>query len=87
MAGEPDPKQKKTRKLGASGATQKKKKPILVIGGEKFNVIPGSENAYSILDKADVEVIEKKASGGRIGLRGGGICKKGMNRKAVGKNS
>jgi len=26
-------------------------------------------------------------SGGRAGLRGGGICKKGMNRKAVGKNS
>ena len=28
-----------------------------------------------------------KASGGRITLKGGGICKKGMNRKAVGKNS
>ena len=29
----------------------------------------------------------EKASGGRIGLRGGGICKRGMNRKAIGKNS
>ena len=28
-----------------------------------------------------------KAKGGRVGLKGGGICKKGMNRKAVGKNS
>jgi len=27
------------------------------------------------------------AKGGRIGLRGGGICKRGMNRDAVGKNS
>ena len=27
------------------------------------------------------------ARGGRAGLKGGGICKRGMNRKAVGKNS
>ena len=27
------------------------------------------------------------ARGGRAGLRGGGICKRGMNRKAIGKNS
>ena len=30
---------------------------------------------------------EKKAYGGRMGLRGGGICKKGMNKKAYGANS
>jgi|ETNvirenome_2_30_1030614.scaffolds.fasta_scaffold34869_4 hypothetical protein len=29
----------------------------------------------------------KMAKGGRAGLKGGGICKKGMNKKAVGKNS
>ena len=29
----------------------------------------------------------KMAKGGRAMLRGGGICKKGMNKKAVGKNS
>jgi hypothetical protein len=28
-----------------------------------------------------------KASGGRIHLKGGGICKKGINKKAFGKNS
>ena len=28
-----------------------------------------------------------KKNGGRIELKGGGICKKGMNKKAVGKNS
>ena len=27
------------------------------------------------------------AKGGRAALKGGGICKRGMNRKAVGKNS
>ena len=30
---------------------------------------------------------QKLAKGGRAGLKGGGICKRGMNRKAVGKNS
>ena len=28
-----------------------------------------------------------KASGGRVNLRGGGICKKGINKKAYGRNS
>ena len=31
--------------------------------------------------------VKEMAKGGRAMLRGGGICKKGMNRKAVGKNS
>ena len=29
----------------------------------------------------------RKAKGGRAGLKGGGICKRGMNRDAIGKNS
>ena len=37
-------------------------------------------------DYSDISV-EKMAKGGRAGLKGGGICKRGMNRKAVGKNS
>ena len=55
----------------------------------------------NILDNIDLETIELKpgeiyfmsdgpkfkAKGGRVGLRGGGICKKGMNKKAIGKNS
>ena len=77
-------------KKGMANLIEKSKKPILIIGGEKFKVIPGSENAYSILDKADVEVIEKKASGGRVGLKSGmRVCKlatKGKGR-AYGKNS
>ena len=31
--------------------------------------------------------LKEMAKGGRAGLRGGGICKRGMNRKAIGKNS
>ena len=54
---------------------------------------PGSEYE-GMADKAmerKIEVTKKNqnlmAKGGRAMLRGGGICKKGMNKKAVGKNS
>ena len=30
---------------------------------------------------------ETFSRGGRAGLKGGGICKRGMNRQAIGKNS
>jgi len=33
------------------------------------------------------KITEFRKAGGRIGLKGGGICTKGMNRDAVGKNS
>ena len=35
-------------------------------------------------DKPKYQLLNK---GGRVGLRGGGICKKGMNKKAYGRNS
>ena len=37
--------------------------------------------------KAEGGLMEATARLKRQGLRGGGICKKGMNRQAVGKNS
>tara|TARA_B100000989_G_C19234118_1_gene341209 strand:+ start:210 stop:503 length:294 start_codon:yes stop_codon:yes gene_type:complete len=37
--------------------------------------------------RREVFATQKMAKGGRAGLKGGGICKRGMNRKAVGKNS
>jgi len=37
--------------------------------------------------RREVFAANKMAKGGRAGLKGGGICKRGMNRKAVGKNS
>ena len=40
-----------------------------------------------IQDEKDMAGVQGAKEGGRIGLRGGGICKRGMNRKAVGKNS
>ena len=47
---------------------------------EKIEIKPGK--VYIMSDNS-----EFKAKGGRVGLRGGGICKKGMNKKAIGKNS
>ena len=40
-----------------------------------------------IQDEKDMAGVQGAKEGGRIGLRGGGICKRGMNRDAVGKNS
>ena len=37
--------------------------------------------------KAAIKALTPFKSGGRAMLRGGGICKRGMNKKAVGKNS
>ena len=37
--------------------------------------------------KKIVGTLKYKASGGRVQLKGGGICKKGMNKKAIGRNS
>ena len=64
---------------------QRKTRNILIIGNKKFNVIPGTEDSYSIIDK-----MEKKASGGRVGLKAGSKgCKLAMKGKgrAYGKNS
>ena len=40
-----------------------------------------------IQDEKDMANVQGAKEGGRIGLRGGGICKRGMNRQAIGKNS
>ena len=40
-----------------------------------------------IQDEKDIADVQGAKEGGRIGLKGGGICKRGMNRQAVGKNS
>ena len=40
-----------------------------------------------IQDEKDMAGVQGAKEGGRIGLRGGGICKRGMNRQAIGKNS
>ena len=40
-----------------------------------------------VSSRRDTAKVQKMAKGGRAALKGGGICKRGMNRKAVGKNS
>ncbi len=81
----PDPKQKK------KPGVQRKTKNILIIGGEKFNVIPGTKDSFSILDKMEKKPTEPKmAKGGRVGLKAGSKgCKLAMKGKgrAYGKNS
>ena len=76
--------QRKKKKINldeiVSKALNKENKPQYITKKQKF-----------ITKKSPEEIRERgmteKASGGRIGLRGGGICKRGMNRKAIGKNS
>ena len=73
--------QKRTgRKAGPGGLLQKKNKDMLK---DFFK----TEDDLKIYIMTDDGVFQKMAKGGRAGLKGGGICKKGMNRKAVGKNS
>ena len=40
-----------------------------------------------IKDEKDMADVQGAKEVGRIGLKGGGICKRGMNRDAIGKNS
>jgi hypothetical protein len=58
----------------------------------KFKVYPSAyANAYASKICAgkikDPSGVKRKDFRGSKGLKGGGICKKGMNRQAVGKNS
>jgi len=51
---------------------------------------PYESNLQKVKDKYKdkfPDLVEKYRSGGRAGLKGGGICKRGMNRQAIGKNS
>ena len=45
------------------------------------------DTVQTMMAKKRSETEGSFAKGGRAMLKGGGICKKGMNRKAVGKNS
>ena len=54
---------------------------------KKFNLPKGEIIIIEVGEGNGLKVIENRAKGGRAGLRGGGICKKGMNKKAIGRNS
>ena len=52
--------------------------------------LPKNDNIKSIKDSEIFVMTDEKKNfnkGGRVMLRGGGICKRGMNKKAVGRNS
>ena len=68
---------KKAKEEGKVETKQKSKFLRKKTEGEKINK----------LLKAAAYGDNKMAKGGRAGLKGGGICKRGMNRQAIGKNS
>jgi hypothetical protein len=60
----------------------------LAVSDTLGNIIVTSKKLRDRLRKKDpVKAAAGLKTGGRAMLKGGGICKKGMNRKAVGKNS
>ena len=87
---------KKTIKLNPMGKTAQKEAALKKFPERKFKaraLMESIQDEKTPMKKARLEdsvrgkKMEFKKSGGRIGLRGGGICKRGMNRQAVGKNS
>jgi len=69
-------KKKTKRKPGPASGLGKKEPEI------RFVVV---DEDGKMLDKP--EYTKEYSKGGRVNLRGGGICKKGMNKKARGVNS
>ena len=51
---------------------------------ERFDKDPVSRKTDLI---GDDKLTTDFSKGGRVGLRGGGMCKRGMNKKAYGRNS
>ena len=73
----------KRRGLGSAGRG-KKKEPFTIKTKDNKNILFITPDMFN---KDGTMNLDKFAKGGRAGLKGGGICKKGMNRQAVGKNS
>ena len=71
-----------TRPTRPGRASRGKKEDFFIVIDDKF-----MKNRVPDMEKIIITDPEKKAKGGRVGLRGGGICKRGMNRQAIGKNS
>ena len=64
----------------------KKKTGIDVNKGDQKDIKVNTGNNGSSAGSSNPKA-KKLAGGGRIMLRGGGICKKGMNKNAIGRNS
>ena len=72
------PQQRGPKKAGLGSKLKKEKLPFDLPGDQKIIILG--------FDGKEFEA-QNMAKGGRVNLRGGGICKKGMNRKAIGRNS
>ena len=70
--------QRGPKKAGIGGALKKEK--------GVFDNLPKDLKFIITVDGKEYEA-KNMAKGGRVNLRGGGICKKGMNKKAYGRNS
>ena len=84
----------KENKLEQQGRRTKSGPYITKKKKEGIGNLPGKKEKFPFFEDKDgnkiiimVDETQKMAKGGRAMLRGGGICKKGMNKKAVGKNS
>ena len=80
-------------RIGYKDGSKDKKKKIFKRDGVEFDKPLGPRGTFTTdnppkrYEVAGGGLMEATARLRRQGLKGGGICKKGMNRKAVGKNS
>ena len=70
--------QRGPKKAGIGGALKKEKGVFDLPKDQEIFVIDVGGKEYEA---------KNMAKGGRVNLRGGGMCKKGMNKNAYGKNS
>ena len=73
-----------------TGNLKKFKKNVLLVtsGKRKGRIVPDTKDTIKKYGKENLSDLPGSYSkGGRAGLKGGGICKRGMNRQAIGKNS
>ena len=75
--------------VGTGNLKKFKKNVVMVSSGKnKGRIVPDNKAMEKKYGKENLKDLPGSfAKGGRAMLKGGGICKKGMNRKAVGKNS
>ena len=73
------------------GEFEKKVKGIKAAKKFKSENPEAKEKLEKLLDEKKITKSNTRtkfrASGGRVQLKGGGICKKGMNKNAIGRNS
>ena len=75
-----------TKKENKPYITKKEKKPVYIKRKDSAQTSE-KETVSDAQKRGKIDLGSFMAKGGRAGLKGGGICKKGMNPKARGKNS